>query len=416
MRIQFRTMLLLLVGACFIATIQTAMSMPNFARRYNMSCSSCHNPVPRLNDFGFKFRAAGFRLPDDIGKGETSNNLGDYLAARTQVRADYKTSDPGTPNSTKTSNAQMTFHELTVYPISGAYGKDLSSLVELSFLPDNYAEVENGYVRYDYATNSTSFVSFRAGIFHPFEGYGASDRPLGISRPFFQTTTANQNQSSLFTPWGYDEAGVEVGYTMEKTSFRITMFNGILPSGEPAQGGNLSKSTTSQSRDNKDVQLFVNHALTDNGGGLSGYAYFGKVDLTNGTTYKNSFQRYAIYASYPVQKALLLGGYQNGSDTYLDPVAVTTSTFSSTGFFAEANYNISDPLWVGLRFDAFDPSTNKSNNEVNGITAVANYYYDNGLQFIAEYQNKSTKSQAGSSAPTYTKADNTVQVRMIFIF
>lgn len=414
MRSQSRAMWSVLICAAFFAAIQTGVSMPNFARRYNMSCSSCHNPVPRLNDFGFKFRAAGFRLPDEVGKGETSNNLGDYLAARTQVRADYKATDPGTPNSVKTSNAQVTFHELTVYPITGAYAKDLSSLVELSFLPDNYAEVENAYVRYNYATSGTSFISLRAGIFHPFEGYGASDRPLGISRPFFQTTTPNQNQSTLFTPWGYDEAGVEAGYTMERTSFRVTMFNGILPTGEPAQGGNLSKSTTSLSRDNKDVQLFVNHALTDNGGGVSGYAYFGKVDLTSGTTFKNSFARYAVYASYPVQKALLLGGYQSASDNYLE--AGATTTFSSTGLFGEADYNISEPLWVGLRFDSFDPSTSKSNNEITGITAVANYYYDNGLQFIAEYQNKSTKSQAGTGAPTYTKADNALQVRMIFIF
>lgn len=38
---------------------------PFFARQLNMACSACHNGFPRLNAFGFAFRANNFRLPGD---------------------------------------------------------------------------------------------------------------------------------------------------------------------------------------------------------------------------------------------------------------------------------------------------------------------------------------------------------------
>ena len=39
-----------------------ASEIPAFARKYGVSCSTCHAPVPRLNAFGEQFAANGFRL------------------------------------------------------------------------------------------------------------------------------------------------------------------------------------------------------------------------------------------------------------------------------------------------------------------------------------------------------------------
>ncbi|MFQ5852639.1 MAG: hypothetical protein ACE5JU_18935 [Candidatus Binatia bacterium] len=39
-------------------------AIPPFARKYQVSCSLCHNPFPKLNEFGEAFRLAGFRIPD----------------------------------------------------------------------------------------------------------------------------------------------------------------------------------------------------------------------------------------------------------------------------------------------------------------------------------------------------------------
>ncbi|MFQ5890326.1 MAG: hypothetical protein ACE5JR_09780 [Gemmatimonadota bacterium] len=46
----------------------TETSVPSFARRYNLSCSTCHTVFPSLTEYGKLFRAKGYRLP---GAGET---------------------------------------------------------------------------------------------------------------------------------------------------------------------------------------------------------------------------------------------------------------------------------------------------------------------------------------------------------
>src|SRR5690606_13726179 len=48
-----------------------AQSMPEFARRYNLSCSVCHDAFPRLNAFGQTFADMNYKLPN----WRTSNTL-----------------------------------------------------------------------------------------------------------------------------------------------------------------------------------------------------------------------------------------------------------------------------------------------------------------------------------------------------
>ena len=392
-------------------------SMPNFARKYNMGCSSCHAPIPKLNEFGFKFRAAGFRLPDEIGKDITTENLGDYFAGRIQSRYDLARSE--SPTGIVTNTNQFTFAEITLYPATGAYGKYLSSLIEMSFLPDEAAEIENGYVKVSFGKEKQYFTA-KAGIFHPFEGYGASDRPLGLSRPLFQTTTANFNQSTAFKPWGYDQTGIELGYSINNTFIRATIFNGIVgTTGKPAQGGALNKAKTDLSYNDKDLQLTITQILADNGGGITGYFYSGKVDLNTGLTggtdpklFQNSFTRYAFYASYPFQNALLLGGYQKGQDDSFNKTLKTKGdTFNSNGFFGELDYKVDEPIWLGLRYAQFTPAENISNNKINNVTGIVNYSFDNGLQLIGEYNYKSSEKGVN-----LTQKDNSFQLRIIYIY
>ena len=52
-----------LVSALFPATSE---AIPAFARKYDMSCTSCHTKPPRLNAFGEAFHMAGFQIPMTI--------------------------------------------------------------------------------------------------------------------------------------------------------------------------------------------------------------------------------------------------------------------------------------------------------------------------------------------------------------
>ncbi len=55
-------------GALLTAQLLNAPSagaIPAFARKYQTSCSTCHNNFPELNDFGEAFKKNGFKFPKD---------------------------------------------------------------------------------------------------------------------------------------------------------------------------------------------------------------------------------------------------------------------------------------------------------------------------------------------------------------
>ncbi len=109
--------------------LPAANAMPLFARKYGVPCSTCHTTIPRLNETGYKFRAAGFRLLEEIGKSEDKKfELGDYFSARLQAR--YDTQITNQPNSApvanvinnvagaRTSTNALSFQEFTLYPLT----------------------------------------------------------------------------------------------------------------------------------------------------------------------------------------------------------------------------------------------------------------------------------------------------------
>lgn len=60
--LSFSIAVVLMLGLGFILLSNTAESIPAFARKYNMSCTTCHAPIPRLKAFGDDFAGNGFVL------------------------------------------------------------------------------------------------------------------------------------------------------------------------------------------------------------------------------------------------------------------------------------------------------------------------------------------------------------------
>src|SRR2546428_8654480 len=78
----------LLVGVTALLSAGRASAMPQFARLTHMSCAGCHDAptFPRLNDVGYRFRRAGFRMPEQIGQDPADFEIANYFAARIQAR------------------------------------------------------------------------------------------------------------------------------------------------------------------------------------------------------------------------------------------------------------------------------------------------------------------------------------------
>jgi hypothetical protein len=402
--------------------------MPNFARKTGQECSMCHTAIPKLNRYGYEYRSAGYRDASEIGIQDEAANLGHLFSARIQAQALYNRHDD--VNDAKDSDSNnLNFFEATLYPLTGSWGKRYGSIVELSMAPDDVFEIENAFVRAVWGGISGWFQA-RIGVMHPWEGAGASDRPLGISRPLIQRSVAI---GSPFFLWNVDETAAEVGYHSAKsgTSVSARVSNGILwkedGSGvaEPAQGGALTKPQNEPGADSKNFQAFFNQYVKGESA-VSLYYYYGTVPfpdpnyaLTTATT-RDNFQRLAAYANAWVvpDKIDLLAGVGYGHDSLKDnSVASSDSKYvgtrvgDSVGFFGEVDYHRSEQLAFGGRFDQFDPSDKVDHNSATSGAVFANYALYNGLQFVGEYQHREAEQSAGGK-----NKDDVATLRMIFIW
>src|SRR5262245_23064245 len=196
-------MLILWMFGMSLLITRSTKAMPMFARKYGVPCSTCHTSAPRLNETGYRFRAAGFRMPEEIGReSEEAFDIFDYLSTRIQFRTGATRSKV---DSLTTTNHQTLLQAFELYPFTGAWGKHFSSDIKVTFAPVSSPAVaiENLYGKFN-AGGPRRFFSARVGFFHPYDGYGAADSPATISRPLFQTTAANLNQSTFFQTWGFD--------------------------------------------------------------------------------------------------------------------------------------------------------------------------------------------------------------------
>ena len=61
------TFLMAVIGLVWFGyvSVPRASAIPAFSRKYQTSCSTCHNNFPELNDFGAAFKKNGFKFPKD---------------------------------------------------------------------------------------------------------------------------------------------------------------------------------------------------------------------------------------------------------------------------------------------------------------------------------------------------------------
>jgi hypothetical protein len=359
---------------------------------------------------GYMFRAAGYRMPTEIGKGGENKafNFFDYNGVRLQGRFDATHTSIG-PDATEKNKFRLYAAEL--YSFTGAWGKYLSSNLKTTIFPEKPSDTEE-HVRVEGNVKVTvggekRFFEVRAGAPYPMEGFGASDAAITNTRPYLQDNAANFNQTTFFAPYKAHQAAATFGYYQGRTAIQALM-----------RGGNDLFTTYPSTFKHRgvDVQLLVNRILNSNGGAVSLYYYRGNTDLPilnpDGTlqpnrSFQNNFDRVAFYASYPVAKRLtLLGGIQRGRDDI-----ATGGRFTSLGAYTEAAVPIINDLTsAGVRVDWFDPARNKVRNELYGVTTYLNLWVRAQFRFVAEYQRKEQRQ-----APKPNKKDNAFQLRLIFI-
>src|ERR1051325_2582957 len=240
-RTKKKTLLISMALAAFAVTTlyttnEKASALPMFARKLGVGCATCHTSPPRLNETGYRFRAAGYRMPEEIGKGDGKPfKLFDYHGVPIQARdgATKARTGPDPPH-----NNEINLFATEFYLFTGSWGKNLSSNLKVTYYPEESYDTEEhvrveGNLKYTVG-NEKRFFEVRAGVPHPMEGFGASDTLIANTRPYIQEHPANFNQSTFFTPWNFHQAGTTFGYYQGRTAVRALILEGIRLHGDEA--------------------------------------------------------------------------------------------------------------------------------------------------------------------------------------
>jgi hypothetical protein len=387
-----------------------AQALPLWARRYGVSCNVCHTTIPALTKTGYLFRRAGFRLPNEYGQEAQYSGLKDFWAAR--VQEDFQVTSSRQAGATTSNSSGFVNQGTAVFPISGAFGRWWAARGELTIMPNSPIEVEQAYAVAAYPRGDWIFTA-RAGIMHPFWGYGASDESLSNFDPLIWSETANNaGFDSVVTLMGQSQEGAEVSAGYKDTTLSLAVWNGYnTASGAANQGDDDNR---------RDYRLFFNQIFGDAAAfsaeylrGNSNWGALGAVPSgTVPVTWRNYYQRYAFYGNYKVLGDALdvLGGYAGGRDHFHDPTTDTPGTFNSGGWFGEVRSKLHEHFTASVRYDAFRPTTRVSSNDERAITVTGVVPFEN-IRFMVDYQNKQTKFPTTSA-----QTDQTTQLECMLIF
>lgn len=70
---------IIFIIAAFVLQIETAYAIPGFARKYGMSCTTCHTMAPKLKDFGEEFAGNAFIMEGQEPRRATMDTGDDQL-------------------------------------------------------------------------------------------------------------------------------------------------------------------------------------------------------------------------------------------------------------------------------------------------------------------------------------------------
>ena len=144
------TIMVLFTVFILASAAETLLAIPAFARKYRMSCQTCHSPMPRLKSYGNDFAGNGFTLSDqeapryyvDTGD-ELLNLIRDFpIAVRMEAFTTYRTDKP--------KRGDFKFPYLIKFLSGGAIADNLAYYFYMYFDErGEVAGVEDAYLMYN---------------------------------------------------------------------------------------------------------------------------------------------------------------------------------------------------------------------------------------------------------------------------
>lgn len=394
-----------------------ALAVGSFARKYNMTCDTCHEPTaPRLNAFGHKFRKNAFRMENEIENGakpQAYKEIGEWVGLRLRSgysaeHFDSKQSASSSGNSYETRNG-FNKPDFTVF-YSGVLSKNLSTFLEVEWQDQDSIKLvaEAEWLQGTADQN----VVLRLGQFHTLSrvGWGGFDRPTGISTPDIlgESLTA----SSVPFKVGNDQRGMDVSFNLPSES-RIILggYNGMNFDGSGEKGNGQGFGDSDGTKDGLAAfeQMFGESGFTL-------FGYYGNWDQKSGTSVtvgtnkvsladdddETLYTFYRLGATASVVVDLLgksvgstevQGGYMFAHDEYPDEYPTGDEEAEGDGYFGYIGQNLPSASAVFYRFDYVDRDSGsnqeRSRNTLGLVTTVQQFLKLAAEGFVAQQSSDS---------------------------
>lgn len=403
-------------------------ALPAFARVYGVDCNMCHTNVAQLNRTGYEYRAAGYRMPSEIGKDLPTKgyDISNYLVMEALVKLQFKDHADTSAGGGSAAGYDTLGFEATgfnLYPMVGGWGKNFGSEVEIDF------SLANGG-----ATTTSLSNAFAKGVFGDADGWFQAKIGTLKNDTYSSRFAAGSPLSSLNSIFGYNsfsDHGLELGYYFMSTGsdLHLKITDGNTAGTEGAKGGLTTFSGFySQYGDGytpgnrPSFQLSVNQFIGDDSA-ISIYWYNGLVNNINSQTdtskvVSDTINRVYVYANYYVVPATinLVAGVLYGYDSLSNPAYTSANTVNGVTLGNSSNVS-SLTIYAGLEYKLSDRDAFSASWGYQKPTDLAGYDHTNVSQVLIGHNHrfatfgwlsttltsKSTEVQAGG-----TKVDTTL--------
>lgn len=110
----------------FFSIFETTSAIPAFARKYNMTCQTCHSPFPKLKPYGEEYAGNGFLLADKDAPRYFLPTGDDELSLLRELPVALRLEGYATYNNKNTNQFDFTAPYLLKFLSGGTLTKDIS--------------------------------------------------------------------------------------------------------------------------------------------------------------------------------------------------------------------------------------------------------------------------------------------------
>lgn len=381
-------------------SIRTADAVPNFARKYSLSCTACHSAWPTLNETGRQFKINGYRKERDESQGLAKEVQGMRLPEVFPLTGAIVKLRPYDKKQTSAEFKHRALHELELF-LAGTPGKDLSYLTEFEMEDENNNAGGNAF-RMDVGMLQAGWHPRKwANIMLAYRGFYDMDP--------FQTATDH----GKLTVSGRQLPGTSaIGGQSPSMSRQTTMVYGEL---EKQDVGSVyyAVGLTSDKDDGEgeggkmgNLRLMLDSQRGAALGAFTTFGTVGKVEKANQaggkipTTKRYDTRLYGIDALFEFAGLTTRAAFttQTDKDRFVTTGAGTKSTERAA--YAEAMYAFmkdNRPIFVPSVRQSWRTSSNGRNHTAEFTLQLASYIKPNAKAFL-EYWVESNKTTAAAGA------------------